>query len=310
MRRLLISLLLVALNTLVSVSVQAATCSCAGVPLLSAIDTSSTQPGDFYLNFSTEQHEISDLVRGSRDIRDETDRERSALSQTLSFSYGLAENWAISGLVYYVEHSRNIGSSFFGEQTAEGLGDSVLLLRYSPIYITPFSRHELGFGIGARIPTGEDNAKSNGITLSEDMHPSSGSLGQIGWASYTYALNQAATMQINTSVDYTYNDDENNRGYAFGDELNVAVGFSQTVGTKFGYSAAFRYRTTNADSRNGFDIPNSGGEWVDFVPAIQYQVNDSFSIGLSGRVPVSRSLDGALQFTTSYSYALSLSYAL
>ena len=310
MKWLLISSLLVVCNLFIPVSLQAATCSCAGVPLLSAIDTSSTQPGDLFFSYSTEQHEISDLVRGSKDIKDETGRERSALSQTLSFSYGLAENWAISGLVSYVEHSRNIGSSFFGEQRAEGLGDSVLLLRYSPIYITPFSRHELGFGIGARIATGEDNARNNGITLSEDMHPSSGSLGQIGWASYTYALNQAATMQINSSVDYTYNDDENSRGYAFGDELNVAVGFSQTVGTKFGYSAAVRYRTTNADSRNGFDIPNSGGEWLDFVPAIQYQVNDSIRVGLSGRIPLSRRLDGALQFTTSYSYALSLSYAL
>ncbi|MDD9891588.1 MAG: hypothetical protein OXU66_12325 [Gammaproteobacteria bacterium] len=290
--------------------VQAATCSCAGVPLLSAIDTSSTQPGDLYLNYSTEQHEISDLVRGSRDIRDETDRERSSLSQTLSFSYGLADNWALSGLVSYVVHTRDIGSSFIGEQKTRGLGDGLLLLRYSPIYITPFNRHEVGVGFGVRMPWGEDNAKHNGFTVSEDMHPSSGAWGKIAWASYTYALNQAATMQINASANFTYNDDDNGRGYAFGDEANVGVGFSHSVGTKFSYSAAVRYRSTNADARNGFDIPNTGGEWVDFTPAIQYQVSDSFSVGLSGRVPISRKLDGALQFTTSYSYAVSLSYAL
>ncbi len=278
--------------------------------MLSAIDTSSTQPGDFYFNYSTEQHEISDLVRGSRDIRDETGRERSSLSQSLSFSYGLADKWALSGLVSYVEHSRDIGSSFIGEQTTRGLGDGLILLRYSPIYITPFNRHEVGIGLGARLPVGEDNAKNNGLTVSEDMHPSSGAWSKIAWASYTYALNQAATMQINASANYTYNDDENNRGYAFGDEVNVGLGFSHSVGTKFSYSAAVRYRTTNADARNGFDIPNTGGEWVDFTPAVQYQVSDSFSVGLSGRVPISRKLDGALQFTTSYSYALSLSYAL
>ncbi|NKB32384.1 MAG: hypothetical protein GKR91_04730 [Pseudomonadales bacterium] len=289
---------------------QAATCSCAGVPLLSAIDTSSTQPGDFFFNYSTEQHEISDLVRGSKDIRDATDRERSSLAQTLSFSYGLADDWALSGLVSYVEHTRNIGSSFIGEQSAEGIGDSVILLRYSPLYITPFNRHEVGLGLGARIPIGEDEAKFNGFTVSEDMQPSSGSWGKIAWASYTYALNQAATMQINASANYTYNDDENGRGYAFGDEVNVGLGFSHSVDTKFSYSVGMRYRTTNADARNDFDIPNTGGEWVDFVPAIQYQVSDSFSVGLSGRIPVTRELDGALQFTTSYSYALSLSYAL
>lgn len=292
------------------VGVHAATCSCAGVPLLSAIDTTSTQPGELYLAYSTEQHEISDLVQGSKDIRDETNRERSSLSHALSFSYGLTENWALSGLVSYVDHTRNIGSSFIGEQSAQGQGDSVLLLRYAPLYITPFNRHELGLGVGVRIPSGEDNAKHNGFTLSEDMHPSSGSRAKIGWASYTYALNQAATMQINASANYTRNDDENRRGYSFGDETNVFLGFSQNVNTKFSYSAGMRYRTTTADARNSFDIPNTGGEWVDFVPAIQYQVSDDLSIGVSGRVPVSRQLDGVLQFTTSYSYAVSFSYAL
>lgn len=302
-----ISLLSVAFTPLIS---YAATCSCAGVPLLSAIDTSSTQPGDFFFNFTTEQHEISDLVRGSKDIPDETDRQRSALSQTLSMSYGLAENWTLSGLISYIEHERDIGSSFLGKQSASGLGDAVVLVRYTPVYITPFSRHEVGLGLGARIPMGEDDAKVGGITLSEDMHPSSGSLGKIAWASYSYAFNQAATMQFNASVNYTLNDDENDRGYAFGDEFNFSLGFSQSIGTKFGYSAGLRYRTTTADERNGFEIPNTGGEWLDFVPAVQYQVTDKLSATLSGRVPLARELDGVLQFTTSYSYALSLTYAL
>jgi len=300
---------LLVLQFLFPVAVNAATCSCAGVPLLSAIDTSSTQPGDLYFNLTTEAHEINDLVQGTKDISDETRRARSSLSQVASLNYGLADNWAISGLVSYIEHSRKIGSSFLGEQNSSGLGDGVILLRYTPRYITPFSRHEISMGLGARLPIGKDDA-GGVVPLAEDMQPSSGSVGKIFWSSYSYAFDQAATKQFSVSANYTLNDDENDRDYSLGDEFNFALGFSQSVGTKFGYSAALRYRETTADERFGFDIPNSGGQWLDFVPAVQYSVSDKVNIGLSGRVPLARDLDGALQFTTSYSYAFTMTYAL
>ncbi|MDP6097980.1 MAG: transporter [Gammaproteobacteria bacterium] len=167
--------------------------------------------------------------------------------------------------------------------------------------------HELSLGLGVRIPTGKDDAKSNGITLSEDMHPSVGAVGKILWTSYSYAFNQAATLQLNTSANYTYND-ENDRDYSFGDEFNFAFGISQSIGTKFGYSAALRYRSTRRDRRIGFQIPNTGGKWLDFVPAVQYAVTDSLTIGLNGRIPIARNLNDAVQFTTSYSYGLSATY--
>ena len=98
------------------------------------------------------------------------------------------------------------------------------------------------------------------------------------------------------------------RQYAFGNEFNLAFGISQSIGTKFGYSVALRYRTTRTDSRFGFAIPNTGGQWLDFVPAVQYAITDNWNLGLSGRIPLARKLKGVLQFTTSYSYALSMSY--
>jgi len=305
-RSLLIGLLFVWLLLSPQNSAMAATCSCAGVPLLTSIDTSATEKGQFFVTYTTEFHQISDLVSGTRDVTDETDRDRSSFSQVLSASYALTDRWAVSALVSYVEHSRTIGSSFLGETISSGIGDSVILARYTPMFITPFSRHELSFGLGVRIPTGEDNF-GDGFVFSEDMQPSSGSVGKIFWSSYSYAFNQAATVQFNASTNFTTNE-ENDRHYAFGDELNFALGISHSIGTRFGYSAALRYRTTKADKRSGALIPNTGGEWLDFVPAVQYAINDQFNIALSGRIPVARKLDGVLQFTTSYSYALSLSY--
>jgi hypothetical protein len=307
MKRIIAVLIVGLLSLALPVIGNAATCSCAGVPLLSAIDTSSTEPGGWFINFSSEDHVINDLVLGDKEIKDETRRKRSSLSQAVSATYGIADGWSISGLVSYMEHSREVGRGFFGEQTSSGLGDGVILLRYTPRYITPFSRHEISLGIGARIPIGKDDA-GGVIVFSEDMQPSVGAVGEILWTSYSYAFNQAATIQLNASANYTRNDDENDRGYAFGDEFNFALGISQSIGTKFGYAAGFRYRTTNADERNSFEIPNTGGEWLDFIPAVQYAVTDDLNIALSGRVTVKRRLDGAVQFSTSYSYALSFTY--
>lgn len=284
----------------------AATCSCAGAPLLTSINTSATEQGQLFISYATEYHQISDLVSGSDDVRDETRRDRHSFSQVVSASYALTDRWAVSALVSYVKHSRTIGSSFLGKTTTSGIGDTVVLARYTPLFITPFSRHELSLGLGVRIPTGNDDFGS-GFILSEDMQPSTGAVGKILWSSYSYAFNQAATLQFNASANHTSNE-ENDRKYAFGDEFNFAFGLSQSIGAKFGYSAALRYRTTRADRRFGSAIPNTGGEWLDFVPSVQYAVTDRLNLSLSGRIPVARDLNGVLQFTTSYSYGFSLAY--
>jgi len=284
----------------------AATCSCAGAPLLTSINTSATEQGQLFISYATEYHQISDLVSGSDDVQDETRRDRHSFSQVISASYALTDRWAVSALVSYVKHSRTIGSSFIGKTTTSGIGDTVVLARFTPLFITPFSRHELSLGLGVRIPTGDDDFGS-GFILSEDMQPSTGAVGKILWTSYSYAFNQAATLQFNATANHLSNE-ENDRNYAFGDEFNFAFGFSQSIGVKFGYSVALRYRTTRADRRFGSAIPNTGGEWLDFVPSIQYAFTDRLNLGLSGRIPVVRDLNGVLQFTTSYSYGFSLAY--
>ena len=305
-----VTCILVLVSSMSAHHVEAATCSCAGAPLLSSLDASSIEKGDLFFNLVSEYHEMSDLVRGSTEITDETDRSRSSVSQILSFNYGISERWNVSGLLSYIEHSRAVGQSIAGEQTSSGLGDGVVLFRYTPLFITPFSRHEVSLGFGARLAVGKDDARGAFFTLSEDMQPSVGAAGAIAWLSHSYAFNQASTLTLNTSANYTWNDEENKRSYTFGDEVNFAVAISHNPTTRFGYSAGLRYRTTNSDTRFGGAIPNTGGEWLDFVPGLSYKISDDINVGLSGRIPVHRKLDGALQFTTSYSYALSFTYGI
>ncbi len=68
------------------------------------------------------------------------------------------------------------------------------------------------------------------------------------------------------------------------------------------------YRHAQRDKRNSVDIPNTGGQWLDVIPAVQYHVTDSLALKASAKIPVARDLNDSLQFTTKYAIRLSLLY--
>ena len=146
-----------------------------------------------------------------------------------------------------------------------------------------------------------------GILLAEDMQPSTGAWGGIGWLNYTYSFNQADTVRAYSTLSYSYNG-ENDRNYRFGHEGIVELGGSYHPRPQWGLLAGMRYRHTERDERNSVEVPNTGGEWIDFVPAIQYHFTDSLAGKLGATLPVWRDLNDSLQFTTKYAAHLSLSY--
>ena len=289
--------------------VSAATCSCAGVPLLSSMEASSADSGKWYLSVTYEEHNINDLVSGSDDINDETERARESRSLLLQADYGVNESWSITGMLTYIDHRRQIGISQGSFAEAKGLGDGLILVKYTPQRINLFSSWEYSFGFGSKIPLGDDDYKINSVSVSEDLQPSSGSYSWLAWGYVTYAFDQAARSQIFLSANTSINN-ENGRNYQFGNEYNFSVGTSYHLQNDWAISAQVRYRESLPDERADVTIPNTGGEWVDFMPAIQYQLNQSSGIKLAARIPLYRNLEGAIQFTTSDSISLTYSYAL
>ena len=63
-----------------------------------------------------------------------------------------------------------------------------------------------------------------------------------------------------------------------------------------------------SDERNSVEIPNTGGEWLEIVPAVQYHVMERLALKASAKFPLSRDLNDELQFTTKFAFRLSLSY--
>ena len=288
----------------ISRPVSAQTCSCASVPILGTMQSASPKNKQWFIASTYTFSDISELVSGSSTIPDQTGRDRTSQALIFEVSRGLTAKWSFSAMLSVVEHKRDVGGS---TDRGSGLGDGVVMLKYSPTTISVYSKNTLSFGLGGRLPIGADDVKNGGLTLSEDLQPSTGAYGGIVWAYYARALNESAGAQVYFSTSYTYNG-ENDRDYQFGHSTTAAIGGSYQTQTPWGFSLELFYRNAQRDKRNSVDIPNTGGQWLDVVPAAQYHVTESLALKASVKIPVTRDLNDSLQFTTKYAVSLSLMY--
>ena len=286
--------------------VSAATCSCSAVPLLGSMEFSNPEAGNWLLSSKYEFHDISDLFSGTNEVNDETHRTRESRSLILESSYGFNEKWSITALISAVEHKRKVGTG--AATVGDGIGDGLLLVKYAPLKVGLFSRHGISLGLGAIVPLGDEN-QADFVRLAEDLQPSTGAWSGIFWSQYTHSFDQAARRQIFSALSYSLNG-ENDADYHFGDSLVLSVGASYRTSGRWGIIVDFRYRSAKRDERHSVKIPNTGGEWLELVPSIQYHFTDQWAGSLSARLPIWRDLNDALQFTTAYAYSFSLTYAL
>ena len=284
---------------------QASTCSCASVPLLGAMQPASPEQNQWFLGTTYEFHDVSDLVAGSTTIPDQTGRDRTSQALIVEASRGLTAKWSFSALLSAVEHERKISGI---TDKASGLGDAIVMLKYSPMTMSVFSANTLSFGVGGRIPVGpDDETRDNGLTLPEDLQPSTGAYGGLLWGYYARGLNESRGAQVYVSASYAFNG-ENDRDYQFGDSWVVNAGGSYQTNTPWGFSMDLLYRNADRDQRASVEIPNTGGEWLDIIPAVQYHVTESMALKASVKLPLARNLNDSLQFTTKYAVRVSLQY--
>ena len=289
---------------LVSLKAHAQTCSCAAVPLLGSMQLASPNSGQWYIGTNYEFHDVSDLVAGSSSIPDLTGRDRTSQAFIFEASRGLTEQWSISAITASVNHDRQVGSA---KASTTGFSDALVMAKYSLKSITLYSDTALSFGVGARIPIGEDDALLGSIVLAEDMQPSTGAYGHTLWGYWAKALNDSRRTQIYTSVTHTQNGD-NDRNYQFGNDTTVTFGSALQTSGPWGFSLELSYRNADRDQRNSVIIPNTGGEWLDLMVAAQHHLSESLALGIAAKVPVQRNLHDQLQFTSKYSTRVSLSY--
>lgn len=284
------------------ISACAQTCSCAAVPILGAMGSAAPKQGQWFLATTYEYHDIGDLVQGSSAVPDATGRERSSEALIIEASRGFGARWSFSALASIVNHEREVRGD---RDSASGLGDAMVMVKYSTKQISLYERSELAFGLGARLPVGRSDVADEGVVLAEDLQPSTGAYAAVGWLRAARALNGSRNLQVYANVAHTHNG-ENERDYQFGHSTRVSIGGSYQTKSPWGWNLELVYRNAQRDRRNGVQIPNTGGSWLDVAPAAQYHLNESVAIRAALKVPVARDLNDQLQFTTDYAVRISI----
>lgn len=288
----------------IAAPVSAQTCSCAAVPILGSMQLASPKSQQWFLGTTYDFHDVSELVAGSSTVPDRTGRDRTSQALIVELSRGLTEKWSVSAMLSAVDHDREVSGN---QASASGLGDAIVMVKYSPKSISLYSDTALSFGLGARFPVGVDDATRLGVDLAEDMQPSTGAYGGMVWAYWAKALNDSKGARIYVGASHAQNGD-NDRKYELGQDTTVTLGGNYQTQTPWGFNLELLYRKADRDRRDSVEIPNTGGEWLDIIPAVQYHVTESLALKAAAKIPVSRDLNDELQFTTKYAFRLSLSY--
>jgi hypothetical protein len=256
-----------------------------------------------------EYNDISDVVSGSRELRQDS-RWQISQSGLVKVGYGISPILAVSGMVSLVQKERSAGDHIL----VRGPGDIVLLAHLSFANHGSLGIRRLVISGGLKLPVGRSNMELNGWLLASDLQPTSGAADEVvsvvvsqdfrKLSLKTYLL--SAYRLTGLGMQETYG----SMGYKFGNELLVQNGIGYATGSRFGFSLGWQYRATSADRFGEYTVPATGGVWVDMLPGMSIAFSRALSINISGNIPLYRKLEGAIQLTTRYSFAIALNYEM
>jgi len=291
----------------------AQTCGCAGAPLLSSQSISSAAQGNLLLGITYEYDNIDDLYQGTNELDNRSVR-RSTQSTLFEIHYGITDRLTASGTFTFINKRRETGLQTPSSNVVrtEGFGDGLVMLKYVLHKNTIRSQYQLAVGGGAKIPFGSFDHTNNGLQLNADMQPGTGAWDGVFWSylSKTFAPHTTLNLFWTNSFRLTGEADRfsnTNDSYRFGNEIVSTLGAGNKLAGNLSYVFQVQYRQVGKNERNGSELPNTGGKWIDLVPALSYQLTDKVSMRVSGQLPVYRDLVGT-QSTTTYSLSGSIFY--
>ena len=282
-------------------------CSCGGAPLLNSLAFSGVERGIVRVALEYEYHNISDVVSGSRQLSDDSQWQLTQ-SGIFKISYGASQLLSVSALVTLVQKERAAAD----HRLVRGIGDGILLANLSLLPGKLQANQVLVLSGGLKAPLGNPAMELGGRLISLDLQPTSGGWDRIislyGAHSFVdrplQLFIQTSYRWTGTNEPYAFSDLE----YKFGNEFVANLGVSYYPRYRHRTSLMLQYRISGMDRFGDFQNPNTGGQWIDLVPGIDLALTKASRLDLSGHLPLYRSLEGALQLTTSYSVKVALYY--
>jgi len=277
----------------------AQTCCSGGVPISGNLGLPHGSNGTWQLSINYDINVLKTLKEGDK-VLDDDSRERVTQSILFQAGYSLTSRLSADLFFSYVKQERTIRQfNNVDYASTNGIGDAVVLLKYS-ITDPVASKIVLTVAAGPKIPTGRsDFLREDGIPLNADLQPGSGSWDGLFWANGIYKFDTRPTFNISGTAIYSNKGKNSNylgeQTYQFGNELQAIVAFNDNfrLGKNIiDVSMNFRYRKALRDRFNEFTMPNTGGEWIFFAPAIGYNFSQNFAVNTFADIPIYGNVDG------------------
>ncbi len=278
---------------------SAQTCCSGGVPLSGNIGFLGAGPGTLQLELSYDLNYLATLKNGSESYDDEY-RKRITQSLLLKTGYSITRWLAVDALFSLVNQRRTIS---FNEQSNSvrtlGAGDAVIMVKY----IFPGLNAggvEIQLGAGPKIPLGpSDLTDDRGITLNADLQPGSNSWDLITWGYFSRQLKARPSSVFSARIVGRFNGTNReylgSQNYRFGNTLQVYLGIGDQllIGNRIIIpSLSFRYRHAWADKINDLQLDNTGGRWINIIPAVGWHISQSMIFNLVPEIPIYSKVEG------------------
>lgn len=277
----------------------AQTCCSGGIPLSNNIGLPTLTKGSIQIGINYDYNNLNTLNFGKEKL-DDNSRLRITHSALLNVNYSILNNLSVEGLFTYVNQRRKITQ--FGNENLDqtsGIGDAVLLTmyRYKPKKIQNL---EFNIGIGAKIPFGSTNEKSDeGIVLNADLQPGSNTWDVIYLMSVGKSFNFRPSFQVGGRILYRSTGINNsyygNTTYKFGNEFLSFLSFSDifvAFKTLISPSLSIKYRNAVKDELDAFSLDNTGGRFVSLIPNIAIDIASNVTFSTKAELPIINDVDG------------------
>ncbi len=285
---------------------NAQTCCSGGIPLANNVGMSIEEKGTFQVSLNYDYNNLNTLNNGSENLNDNS-RLRITHSILLNTSYAITNHLSIETLFTWVNQRRKITQ--FGNENLDqtsGIGDGLALLKYSFNTILG-TNSNVAIGLGAKIPFGSSTeTNAQGITLNADLQPGSNAWDLIYFLSASKNLNFRPTLTVSSRIIYrstgtnpTYFGDQT---YRFGNEVQAFLSFTDQFSilkTLINPSVSFKFRDAKRDKISGFDLDNTGGDWLFLIPNLSFNINPNLMFTAGAELPIYSNVDGT-QLTPTY----------
>lgn len=293
---------------------NAQTCCSGGVPLGGSLGLGAAEGKSLQVLATYDYNAINDLVSFSDQLEDDT-RSRTTHSSIIELNYGFSQRFSFTTVVPFIRQTRTIqGYNGIENYTAaQGLGDVVFLAKYRLLNPEKPSQTEWVIGAGPKVPTAKTNFTNNeGLVLPADMQPGSGSIDGIFWSYFLKSrLLNNPNLGLAAVTVFRYSGENKNynttQTYRFGNEFQLSMGLNYSFFLRWPVDVFTfaRYRFQDEDLIDGGIFPSSGGQWVYVIPGININFSPTWSMRLTGDIPLYRKLEGT-QLTTSVKFAAAI----